>query len=297
MRCASALLLLLLPAALAAQTSTAGPWRPPFAIHVHDLPESANGVRYRLFVREPLVEPRPGERPISVYVLDALWNLPAVVALHSNVEFLRRMPPIVFVGVGYQNETDARLERNRTRDYTPTAFRPADPAGHFLKPVDYEGSGGADAFLDVLADEIIPFVETNYEVDSSARALVGKSMGGLLATWALLTRPELFTHHLIISPALWWDNYFDDFHDRAVMVQERATHEERLAVPQHVYLTMGEEEERLGMLADVYVLSRALRLRDDPLLDLKVTLMDGEDHEGSFARGFGSGIRWLFERR
>lgn len=294
MRSALALCLALLPLTALAQTPQ--PWTPPFDVEVHDLATAPNGVDYRLFVRKPIVPLTEGERPITIYVLDALWDLPAVAALHSNLEFLGHFKPILFVGVGYRNETTERLEANRTRDYTPTAFRPADPKSHFLKPVDYEGSGGADAYLDVLATQIIPFVESTYDVDPQVRGIVGKSLGGLFATHALLTRPELFSHFLIISPALWWDDYFEDFRDRAVMEIERNTRTP-LASDTKAYFTMGDGEERLGMLADVYVLTRALRLRNDPRLDLKVRLMDGEDHEGAFARGFGSGVRWLFEQR
>ena len=290
------LAVLTLPSPASAQNVTERSWIPPFEVRTYDLPVSSNGVGYRLFIREPLVEPRDGERPITVYVLDALWNLPAVAALHSNVEFLRKMPPIVFVGVGYQNENEGfRREANRTRDYTPTAFEPSDPETHFLRPRDYEGSGGAQAFLDVLRDEIVPFVEDRFDVDPETRGIVGKSMGGLLATYALLAQPDLFSHYLIISPALWWDDYFLDFRDRAVMRIERETVDAGPTRPAHAYFTMGDGEERLGMLADVYVLSRALRLREDPNLDLVVRMMDGEDHEGSFARGFGTGIRHLFE--
>lgn len=292
------LALFILAAPASTQDVSGRSWTPPFEVQTYDLPISSNGVGYRLFIREPLVEPREGERPITVYVLDALWNLPAVAALHSNVEFLRKMPPIVFVGVGYQNENEGfRREANRTRDYTPTAFRPSDPEAHFLRPVDYEGSGGAQAFLDVMKDEVIPFVERRFDVDPDTRGLVGKSMGGLLATYALLAEPDLFSHYLVISPALWWDDYFRDFRDRAVMRIERETRSAGPTRPVNAYFTMGDGEERLGMLADVYVLSRALRLREDPNLGLVVRIMDGEDHEGSFARGFGSGIRHLFEKR
>ncbi len=132
------LLLAISPLCALAQDPQPEAWTPPYDIDVYDLPTASNGVGYRLFVRQPLVAPREGERPITVYVLDALWDLPAVSALHSNIEFLRRMPPILFVGVGYQNETNERLEANRTRDYTPTEFQPEDPDAHFLKPVDYE---------------------------------------------------------------------------------------------------------------------------------------------------------------
>ena len=142
---AARLALVLLPVAASAQQVR--PWTPPFDAEVIDLPVAQNGVAYRLFVRKPISEPQGGEKPIVVYVLDALWDFPAVVAAHSNSEFLGHYPPIYYVGVGYQDENQRmRREEHRTRDYTPTAWAPADPSKHFLKPVDWEGSGGAAAF-------------------------------------------------------------------------------------------------------------------------------------------------------
>lgn len=287
-----AILFILLPTAL--QSQAPRPWQPPFDIEVFDLPVSANGVGYRLFVRKPLVAPDSGERPVVVYLLDALWDTPAVVAAESNAEFLGHFPPIYYVGVGYQNENDGeRLEANRTRDYTPTAWAPADPSRHFLKPVDYEHSGGASAFLDVLQAQVFPFIESRYDLGTSPRALVGKSFAGLLATVALLQRPSLFSNYLIISPALWWDDYFLDYRDRAVMRLEQEGRTARLARPTRVWIGMGDGEERLGMLADVYVLARALRLRNDTNLSLTVEIIPDEVHESVYMPAFTRGLRHL----
>ena len=283
---------LVIPTTLSAQAVR--PWVPPFEMEVIDLPVSANGVGYRLFVRKPLVAPEPGARPVVVYLLDALWDTPAVVAAESNAEFLGHFPPIYFVGIGYQNENDGRrLESNRTRDYTPTSWAPADPNRHFLKPVDYQGSGGADAFLDALETQVFPFVESRYDVAGDRRVLVGKSYGGLLATTTLLRRPKLFSDYLIISPALWWDDYFLDYRERAVMRLERAGQKDRLAAPTRVWIGMGSGEERLGMLADVYVLGRVLRLRNDPNLELTIEIIPGEGHESVYIPAFVRGIRAL----
>ncbi|MGE0639659.1 MAG: alpha/beta hydrolase [Thermoanaerobaculia bacterium] len=281
----------------AASAPEVRPWQPPFEAETIDLPRSANGVGYRLFVRRPLLPPAAGEKAIAIYVLDGLWDFPAVVASQSNAEFLGHFPPIYYVGIGYQDENEGvRREENRTRDDTPTAWAPADPAKHFLAPQDYVGSGGGDAFLEALALDIVPFVEQRYPVDPSIRGIVGKSMGGLLATHALLRRPELFSHYLIISPALWWDDYFLDHRDRAVMREERASHDRRLARPTRVWIGAGSEEERLGMLADVYVLARALRLRNDPGLALTVEILPGEAHERIFSAAFARGLHALFWR-
>jgi predicted alpha/beta superfamily hydrolase len=284
------------PATLTAQRAV--DYQVPFVAEQIDLPVSANGVAYRLFVRRPIREPAPGEKPITIYVLDAQWNFPAIAAMHANIEALGHVPPVYYIGVGYQDESRGEVhERNRTRDYTPTSFRPAEPKTHFLQPRDYEGSGGGDAFLNVLEREIIPFVERRFVVDPSVRGLVGKSMSGLLATPALLTRPALFSHYLIISPALWWDDYFLDHAQRAVMRAERGSHATRLARPTKVWIGMGGGEERLGMLADVYLLGRALRLRNDSSLTLTIQQIPGITHEEMFPFGFAAGFPALFSNR
>jgi hypothetical protein len=79
--------------ALLAQQTAATAWQPPFTIEVVDLPRASNGVEYRLYVRRPLLPLGAGETSMAVYVLDALWALPSVAALHSNIEQLRRLPP------------------------------------------------------------------------------------------------------------------------------------------------------------------------------------------------------------
>lgn len=147
-------------------------WTPPFTMEVIDLPVAGNGVAYRLFVRKPISEPREGERPIVVYLLDALWD----------------------------------------------------------------------------------------------------------------------------TPALWWDDYFRNYHDRAVMRLERQGHDDGLPRPTRVWIGMGSGEERLGMLADVYVLGRALRLRRDSNLDLTIEVIPDEVHESVYMPAFTRGIRHLLWR-
>ncbi|MEJ7682540.1 MAG: alpha/beta hydrolase-fold protein [Segetibacter sp.] len=50
-----------------------------------------------------------------------------------------------------------------------------------------------------------PFIEKNYKTNSS-KTIIGQSLGGLLATEILLTKPSLFNKYIIVSPSLWWDN-------------------------------------------------------------------------------------------
>jgi predicted alpha/beta superfamily hydrolase len=69
----------------------------------------------------------------------------------------------------------------RARDFTPTRTS-GDP-----------NSGGAPAFLDFLEHELIPFIDRTYRTNTSDRGLLGHSLGGLFALYALEQRPRCFS--------------------------------------------------------------------------------------------------------
>jgi uncharacterized protein len=74
-------------------------------------------------------------------------------------------------------------------------------ANHHLKMV----SGGADKFLRVVKEEIIPFVDHSYRTNQD-RALAGHSFGGLFCAYVLFHHPDFFNRYLISSPSLDWDD-------------------------------------------------------------------------------------------
>lgn len=65
---------------------------------------------------------------------------------------------------------------------------------------DYAASG---PFLDFLEREVLPMAGNRYAVTqkAEARAIIGASMGGLIATYAVLTRPGLVLMAIAQSPA------------------------------------------------------------------------------------------------
>lgn len=84
---------------------------------------------------------------------------------------------------------------NGTRDYFP-------------QPIESRpGSGQAETFIRFLEEELIPFVEKNYRVNSY-RVLSGASNSGMLTVYTLLTHPELFASYIAASPSVGW---FPDF--------------------------------------------------------------------------------------
>jgi predicted alpha/beta superfamily hydrolase len=154
-----------------------------------------------------------------------------------------RIPAMIVVGI---NNTD------RTRDMTPS--KPSTGFGG----TPWTGSaGGADKFLSFIADELLPTVDRNYRT-RPYRVLIGHSLGGLFAVYALINRPEVFKGYLVISPSLWWDDQ--------VLVKAAqpffAAHKDLRA---DLYMSMGSEGDR--MLGGAWKLSAVLE--ESKLADLR----------------------------
>lgn len=93
--------------------------------------------------------------------------------------------PLIMVGV-YNSP-------RRMVEYTP--FR--DP--------EY-GGGGAVAYEAFLLHELLPFLERHYHVSKrpTDRAVIGSSLGGLLALHLGWRHPDRFGAVAALSPSLWW---------------------------------------------------------------------------------------------
>ncbi len=114
------------------------------------------------------------------------------------VEFMSRngndqIPELIIVAVP---------NTNRNKDLTPTHSL-TNQIGTESKSL--ASSGGGDAFLRFLQEELVPRIEASYRT-LPYRILAGHSLGGLLAVHALLTAPAAFQGILAIDPSLWWDN-------------------------------------------------------------------------------------------
>jgi predicted alpha/beta superfamily hydrolase len=87
---------------------------------------------------------------------------------------------------------------DRRRDFTfPTTIE-ADKKR-------YPTTGRSTKFISFLEKELQPFIDRKYKTNAS-RTIIGQSLGGLLLTEILFTRPSLFNSYIIVSPSLWWDN-------------------------------------------------------------------------------------------
>jgi predicted alpha/beta superfamily hydrolase len=161
---------------------------------MHLPPHTSNGESYVLYVHTPAACTRARPCP-ALYVLDGEQLLTRLRGLAEEEAQQGIAAPVVLVGVGYRNSAATRSRRRF--DFTP----------RFDRPSPGRTTGGAEAYLNVLRREIIPYAEAHFPIDRSFRGIAGHSYGGLLATYTLICAPGLFQRHLIISPSLWFDDY------------------------------------------------------------------------------------------
>ncbi len=158
--------------------------------HVLLPPRAANGIAYNLYAHVPDAC-REGGCP-ALYIFDGdLW-MPTFARIVDERLRAHRMEPVILVGIGYRDVWNSAARRKH--DFTPAFGRAPNR------------TGGADAYLDVLTRELIPYAEAHLPILPGTRGLAGHSYAGLFATYALQRAPDAFDRYLVMSPALWFDD-------------------------------------------------------------------------------------------
>lgn len=97
----------------------------------------------------------------------------------------RKTQPMIIAGIDHAG--DGRID-----EYTPTR----DPLRN--------AGGGADKYADLVINAVKPEVELRFRTNGQA-AIGGSSLGGLVALYLALQRPETFSAAAVMSPSVWWD--------------------------------------------------------------------------------------------
>ncbi|CAG7917175.1 unnamed protein product [Penicillium olsonii] len=136
-----------------------------------------------------------GSAPI-IYIVDgnALFLTATEAAWRRAAE--SRFVGGIVVAIGYPLSGKLYDSKRRSLDLTP-------PTATLIP-----GFGGADAFLDFIADVVKPHVTARFpHISLSREALYGHSYGGLLALHTLFTRTQLFDCYIASSPSVWWNDH------------------------------------------------------------------------------------------
>lgn len=235
--------------------------------HVLTPPRAANGVDYVLYVHVPSACQRGGCH--ALYVLDGLAWIPTFARIEDDLVTRHRVEPVILVGVAYRDAADTGDLRKR--DFTPAFGREPNV------------TGGADAFLAVLRNELIPYAETHLPIASGGRGLAGHSYAGLFGVYALARAPDLFNRYLIMSPALWFDS--GKIYDAPIAPSERS---------RSIFLAADTPggEARSDMADDMLRLNELLLAQ--PHLRVSHALIVGKTHNGMVASAVRQGFLALY---
>lgn len=190
---------------------------------------------YRLMVAWP-AEPPPAAGFPVVYLLDAnavFGSMVEGIRIRARRADATGVVPAIVVGIDYPLD-EPRPAARRIYDCTPSVdASPNAPGREGLAP---EAAGGAEHFLAMLVNDVLPLIAGSFPVDAARQVLAGHSLTGLFVLQALLKAPRSFEAYVAISPSIWWDR------DRLL---ELATHGEALASAR-LFIGVGEYEQSLA---------------------------------------------------
>jgi enterochelin esterase-like enzyme len=270
-RAAIASLIALLPPLVACGDR---PWPATGELTVEDFHSDVVGDDYRLRIRVPPGYDPDADDPYPLVVqLDPtfarLQQYDITVGLVSDYAERGEWPEAIVVGIDYD---DPFL---RERDYGL-----ADPPDE-----DFAGEG-ADRFYRMLAEELIPQLESVHAVDATRRYLLGHSNGGVFAWYAA------FRHDPAIgAPLLAGAVAADNGYEEALFTYERWHHERADDLPMSIHTTRAAFNGAVQKVTFDAMMQR-LRDRDYAGLTLRSEVLE-TDHGGAVWPSYEHGLAQL----
>jgi predicted alpha/beta superfamily hydrolase len=230
------------------------------------------GTEYHVFLSVPDPISEPGPWPAVVF-MDGDDQFRFAVEAYRTLRSANAVRPLLLVGLGY-GASYTKPANRRLRDYTPTALA-TEPA-----------SGGADIFLEFLAETLWPALAARQPVQVDLRGIAGHSLGSLLVLHALFQRMPFFSRFLASAPSLWWN-------DRALLCQAGRLQRSGRPLPARLFLGVGENDTP-SMTGDLEMLESQLAAQPFPQLEVISRRFPGRDHYDVLPECFAEGLRWLY---
>ena len=232
-----------------------------------------------------------------VYVTDAGSNFIGLMGSLPLMQFVNDLPSFVLVGIDYKSPNSMDSMSLRNRDLTPTNDKiwmaaQKDMYKIFGEDLPQVEAGGAKYFLDFINDEIKPFINKKYYVDTTDQTYCGFSLGGLFGLYTLFNSSDSFKRYVIGSPSFWWD-------DRHILKVEEEYAKKNKNLSAKVFMSTGDLEEEGGdnfkMISNMKALSNTLLSRNYKGLDLETVIFEDETHCSAVSATLNRGLRNVFK--
>ena len=234
-----------------------------------------------LFVRVAKdYEKKNSQRFPVVYLLDGNAFFDPIVDAADRLSKKKSLynDPII-VGIGYENAYV--MDSLRDRDYTyPKA----------LESDSFKISGQGDKFYRFIKTDVIPYIDSVYRTDKGNRTIMGHSLGGYFALFALTRQLKdtlVFSNFVAASPSI---NYHDNY-----LIKEISRSPPNMKNRDNVnlYLTIGELENVKGQLLDVQEIANAL----EGGARTQTEIFKNYEHMGTAIPTFEKGIKFFMTRK
>jgi predicted alpha/beta superfamily hydrolase len=222
-----------------------------------------------LLISKPAGYDDETERYPVLYLLDGEDNFVHTVGIVRFLAGSERIPPMLVVGIA---------NTQRVRDLTPHTDVEIENRFH-------PGNGGADAFLEFIGSELIPYIDQTYRT-RPYRVLAGHSLGGLFTLYALASNPKLFKGYIAVDPPLSWNN-------ESVVSKAESWTKNTNEFRGDLYLTATGEST--PMLAAIHRLCAALEKTQIRGFRWNFRQMTGETHNSILHQSLYSGLDRIFD--
>ena len=150
---------------------------------------------------------------------------------------------------------------------------------------DYPTTGHSGKFIEFVEKELQPFVNKTYKT-TETKYIIGQSLGGLLASEILLKKPSLFTHYLIVSPSLWWDN-------ESLLKEAKNLLDKQKEMNPYVYISVGLQEHKT-MVKDAEEFAEVLKKAKKSKLKIDYMPLENENHATILHQSISEAFKKLF---
>lgn len=200
------------------------------------------------------------------------------IVQYNTFSWVDRIPKSIVVGIA---------NTNRKLNFTSVSSRESDQK---LVPKN----GGSAKFIAFVEKELQPYMEKNYPGNGD-KTLIGQSLGGLLATEILFTKPALFNKYIIISPSLWW-------RDGYLLKEQPAILSPDYNQPTAIYIGVGKEGSIDGsknhvMEKDAALLAAKVRKARSGNVSVHFDYLPDEDHATVTHQAVFNAFRILYPKK
>lgn len=245
----------------------------------HTIQSQKTGDKYTYRVTLPVDYSKSKSYPLVIYLDESLNSGAKMRSIAPTMMQNGEIPKAILVGIrhhGYNAE-------KRRRDFIPAHLLRKGSDKYYSDDPKY---GQAEKFYQFLDKELLPKLEMSYNFKN--KTLVGHSLGGLFAVYAMFHEGSPFDNYIAISPSL-WANY------QNIFVFEEQYYAKSKTIDAEIYFCCGNYEVLNLVWHNVDLLEHRLKTRQYKSLTFKKKIYEGYSHNGVVMPAIKDGLKRVLE--